>query len=527
MQVDRSALPLRKDSLIETRPLQIEEWLAALPYADFDYTSQLLHEALLATSQAELKPGVRAELLGLYRQPYQYYLNSQIKSGARHTLQSVQRLQRQLQGMKRLAADLALNARLVVNETAAPKAGRNQARPGIGAAAQAIGYLSQALIFTYLEYGPTPRHVWKQLNALYRFAESLEQQNTRLELPDDGTTTVARSYCRIALIAAMDPYHLPFGAVWEIYEQLDEWTQYAVLQPFTVVNEAHAKLVVDLDSDEPPRHYTGFDVLSAGDGHRLLDASRVQAQAQQCLEQLNAGSQTQLQLSPTLAPLMLTQMTRVWGLPPKRFFPREDINGEAAIGCGMNPVHFHLNNGRDYLQALPAEPQADTDGLAVGDGPRTQFSETASNYSIDEWHLVNRSPAGYALRKQAQPVYTVRVGDLIGLRVKAEQPPQWRLGTIRWLKVFAGPDYHIGIQLFAGRITPLALQALSGSPEERKPRRAFQVDNETDTTLITIAGLYRPGRELELIAADSHERVYMADLIEATPSYEQFTIQRP
>lgn len=519
MDVDKNTLPLQKDGQIETRPLYIEEWLETLPYTDFPRTSQRLHKTLLASSRVSLKPGVRGELLALYQQPYQYYLNAQISAGARHSLQSVERLQGQLQAMKQLAADLALTARLIVDETANQKTLWGQNRQPLAAAQQAITYLSQALIFSFLEYGPTPRHVWKQLNTLYRLAESLQQQHTPLSLSDGGSTSIARSYCRILLTDLADPYHLPFGGIWEIYEQLADWAEYAELRPITIVDDAHGRFVVDLDSDEPPCHYAKFDPLTAGAGHRLLDVRRVHALAQQHLDRSQAVGDPKLRLSPNLARLMLTQMARAWSLPPKRFFPREDISGEVHISCGLSPVHFHMNGGLDYLHALP-------DGLAVDGEPLVELTETTSNYALDAWQLVNHSPAGYALRKSGRPAYTVRVGDLIGLRLKeAVQPAPWQLGVIRWLKIYGGPDYRIGVQLVSGHVTPVALRAVSGSHAETEPRRAFRIVRDGAMVLISGTGLYRSGAELELITPGARERVQATELVEATPGFEQFTAQ--
>ena len=53
-----SQLPTRKTARgdeIETRPLYVEEWLDSLPYIDFNKTSTLLYDALVATNKATIK----------------------------------------------------------------------------------------------------------------------------------------------------------------------------------------------------------------------------------------------------------------------------------------------------------------------------------------------------------------------------------------------------------------------------------------------------------------------------------------
>ena len=86
-------IPTRKTSnglQIDTRPMYIEEWLEKLPYIDFKKTSQLLAQATALTNEQDVKPSPRLELVELYAQPYQYYIDSQIKAGAQHTLQSIE-----------------------------------------------------------------------------------------------------------------------------------------------------------------------------------------------------------------------------------------------------------------------------------------------------------------------------------------------------------------------------------------------------------------------------------------------------
>jgi hypothetical protein len=97
-------LPLRSTSAgeqIETRPMYVEEWLDSLPYADFKITSQLLYNAIKATNGQQLKPSIRLELVELYNRPYQYYIDSQIKAGAQHTLQSINTVQAQIKILKK------------------------------------------------------------------------------------------------------------------------------------------------------------------------------------------------------------------------------------------------------------------------------------------------------------------------------------------------------------------------------------------------------------------------------------------
>ncbi|MGY8815688.1 MAG: hypothetical protein ACKVHQ_13385 [Gammaproteobacteria bacterium] len=127
-------LPLRSTSAggqIETRPMYVEEWLDSLPYTDFKITSQLLYNAIKATNAQQVKPSIRLELVELYNRPYQYYIDSQIKAGAQHTLQSIDTVQAQIKILKNIAVNLSLACKISAEESLKKKILWGQTKPPI------------------------------------------------------------------------------------------------------------------------------------------------------------------------------------------------------------------------------------------------------------------------------------------------------------------------------------------------------------------------------------------------------------
>ena len=108
-------LPVKKSAQgaeIETRPIYIEEWLDSLSYIDFKKTSSLLNEALIATNKADIKSSTRLELVELYHRPYQYYVASQMNTGAQHTLQTIDAMGSQVSQLKQIAVSLSYSCKL-------------------------------------------------------------------------------------------------------------------------------------------------------------------------------------------------------------------------------------------------------------------------------------------------------------------------------------------------------------------------------------------------------------------------------
>ena len=106
----QNQLPMRgKD--IEIRPIYVEEWLDSLPYIDFHNTIKLLQQALQAMNSMPMKSSQRMEIVTLFHRPYKYYLDTQIRTGAQHTMQTVEVMQDQLSGLKSVAVQLGRASR--------------------------------------------------------------------------------------------------------------------------------------------------------------------------------------------------------------------------------------------------------------------------------------------------------------------------------------------------------------------------------------------------------------------------------
>jgi len=530
MMNDTHNLPLRSSSAggqIETRPIYIEEWLDSLPYIDFQKTSRLLYEATRATNEQLLKPAVRMELVELYNRPYQYYIDSQIKAGAQHTLQSIETMQTQIRILRKIAINLGLACKISADDILRKKTLWGQTRPPLVNMLLSLNYLSHALIFSFLEYSPTPRNVWREINFIYDFAESINQENSTIALPKNhsgyATTSIAQTYKRIALAALADPHHLPYGAIWEIYEQLGSWSDLVKISGFTPMDTPSCHFVIKLNSDSSPLPYGKFNVSRATDKHRLLDGTELFRQTQNKLAELEQSGKLDdsILLSPYYARVILTHMQRVWGEPPKRANPRKERAGTLELTCGLNAAWYFLNNEKEFIP--PADGHADDNGI---DGHAVdERIAPLEHYKVDQWSLVDQSSRGFAVIKNIQPAYKIRVGDLISIKISG-QSSQWAVGVIRWLMIRQAQSYKIGVQILTLSTATAAIRALNGSTQDTRYRRALLVQDQKSRQLsvITSKGLYIRNRDLEILKGDSVEKVSAGILKESTTGFELFTL---
>jgi hypothetical protein len=517
-------IPRGPGNQIDTRPLYVEEWLDSLPYADFVRTARLIDEATRATNTQPVKAATRLELVDVYNRPYQYYVESQIRAGAQHTLQSIETMQSQIGLMKQIAVNLALACRLSADELLKVKTTWRQTKPPLPALLGSLHYLSHALIFGFLEYAPVPKNVWRQLHSIYEFAESIQRDLESVGLPGQKgvTSTVADAYKRIVLATLVDPHRLPFGAIWEVYEQLRHWTAHARLKPFEPPPAGGGSFIIDLDSDNRPLTPDKQSQISSVKRARILDCAELGGIVEDQLERLDAGQPltTETRLSPYFARVMLQQMLRAWGVPPSRNFAREARSGELELVRGMSAVYFHLNNRIEF------DPGADPD---AEDSAGWHASATpAPDYRAEKWTLVDQGMGGFAVISADRPAQAVRVGDLVAFVDSNSGRPHWTLGIIRWLMVRQGKSHRIGTQIIANRVSAIAVRASTGSQQDRRFRRALLLEGGDATrglSLIAERGFHVRNREIELRIGDSLRPARAGALIEGSVAFERFELQ--
>ena len=518
--------PKGPGNVIDTRPLYVEEWLDTLPYADFLRTARLIEEATRATNAQPVKATARLELVAVYNRPYQYYVDSQIRAGAQHTLQSIETMQGQIGLMKQIAVNLALACKLSADEILKQKTSWGQTKPPLPAHLASLHYLSHAMIFGFLEYAPIPKNVWRQLHSIYEFAESIQRDLETVQMPGQKGTasTIADAYKRIVLATLVDPHRLPFGAIWEVYEQLRHWTRHVQLRPFEPIQASGGCFVIDLDSDNRPLTPEMQAEISAVKRARILDCAALGGIVEDQVDRLDAGQPltTESRLSPYFARVVLGQMLRAWGVPPTRNFAREPRSGTVGLVRGMAAVFFHLHGRKEF------DPGRDPDAEDDGDWQPPAVPAATPAYQTEQWSLVDQGMGGFAVISSDRPPQTVRVGDLVAFASTLSGKEEWTLGIIRWLMVRQAKSHRLGAQIIAGNVSAIAARATTGSLQDRRFRRALLIQgagSENQKSLITERGFHVKGRELELRIEDRLRPGNTGALLEGSMAFERFELK--
>ncbi|MCI0399885.1 MAG: hypothetical protein L0Y67_08455 [Gammaproteobacteria bacterium] len=538
MTLESNSIPTKdtgKGKLVETRPIYVEEWLESLPYADFNRTSQLLQEALRATNIQSVKPLTRLELVQLYHRPYQYFIESHIKSSADRSLQSIEIAHMQVAAMKRIAVELAFACKLILNASSSKKSLWGTSKLPIDAVLLGMHYLSHVLVLSFQGYAPMPKNVWHELNSFYGLAEQHNEHTTFLDAPGDDRdkqTTIDRKYKQILLAAVSEPHQLPYGAIWEIYDQLDQWAAETHLGGFQPVKEASGYFVVDLMSDARPIPFVKFRFETTTDHHRLFDCRPLESIIQQHLERIRLGQDQDeaLQFAPRYAKPLLSHLLKVWGLPPRRAFPREQSASIMEITCGINATYFYLNGQRDFAKESGNDKE-DGEIIVQGKVKHHEVEHPPRDYSAENWNVINQGPSGFAVFQNTKLRQPVRIGELVGLKGPGHNGAEndWTLGIVRWLMIHKDMEHKLGIQILASKVRPGAVRALVGGKIDTEQRRAILAaapEQDRAISLITTKGLYQEGRTLEITLGAETFQARADKLLMSTATLEQFSYKR-
>ena len=520
-----------KANRIETRPAYIKDWLDALPYIDFEKTSQLLHAALRATNDTGIKPSTRLRLIKLYDRPYQYHLVARIRDRE----QTAVVLQQRAGMLKQIALELGLACDILVTDSLGRKPLWQSSRLPVRLMLMMMNYLSQALIFSFFEYAPAPRNIWKQLNFNYALAEShgLHKATHTLTATGDKTarTSIEHTYKRIMLAALADPHYLPVGAIWEIYAQLDGWAGRARIKPLRDVADPAGYFVLELDKNDKAMPYARFKQTEQRDNIRLLDTTPLLETIQKNIELIRISRRPDagVMFFPARAKSLLEHMLKTWGSPSERGSERRRQAGSVELVSGVNAVYYHIN-GKAF-QAADHEKTTDQDEICISEvtGVHHTGARAEADYPAERWLISDISSGGCALIRASRPERPPRIGDLVGINLDGPAEDQ-RLGVVRWL--MTREDRHkMGIQNIAATVTPVALRAAAGFMiADVAFRPAFLVAGHQAAdqgAIIAEKGLYAAGRWLKIRKDDRQHLCYADKLLDRGLTYEIFSYKIP
>lgn len=533
----------------EIRPKQARAWLISLPAANAVAMARQLYQALYAVNRVALTAQNRLELMTLYHEPVAAAGAALQVHLSRLTLPLPPKKAQLADFLRQLEVEMAYGYKLALQELS--RARSPWAKPGLAlSVAQAIYYLGRVLLRSYQVYRPCPAGVWKEIHALYDYAEQGGRQDDAIE---GSAATIAQRYKQALLLGLANPYQLPQNECNQVYAFLAAWAGEAIITDALDVGETSAHFLIDLNADAPPLPFPKDVKISAAAHWRVLDVSALATTVNDLMRRLQKGEPAkQLALGGECVGFacqdMLKRLTRSWGLGARRQYSRARREGRLSLCTGINAIHFFTTGQKPFAQpqdllgsrvsppsAVGAEvepPYVELDSAVTEE--TTPVEETAWSmpaavhevFRVDSWRVRDEGAGGLSLRREGLLGTSARVGDLLGL----EDPllGVWRIGVARWLRSADAQSVEMGVEMLSPHAEAVAIKPVSSDPKAQRESRFTQALSlpaigalRKPATLLVPRGTFERAQDLYLMSEHQEpRRVRLLTLVERTGSFE-------
>ena len=563
-------------SPFDTRPAQVEAWVASLPLANLGESSRLLFEALSKTNGQEMPAEQRFRMLELLGTPLHTVVEGLKVHFVGKSFPLGDKGRQIVQLTQTLMNLMAAGYRRVVEDSGDKRGFMRDNRQAIVAVHRALTYHGQALLRAYQVYAPYPPGVWQRVHRLYQFAEAQGFAQTAIKDDSpaaDGTATVEDAYKRILLLALACPYRLRQGEVEQVYHWLGEWARHAALSKLVETRNPNSLFVANFETDDPPTYRVLRHTEQHSDACRLLNASRLADAIRDTHQPQRSDKRTARQINEQV----LRRLMLAWGVMPKRRYTRTQKQSTAAVAMGLSTVHYFIGGDAVFDDARygddetlfnkPARFEAGElpdqqympdvwtmSDIHIAHGPSDSHKDTFGNQYIDfnttetkkprpaftpmprpshvvsyemhEWKMLNVSAGGYRLLWDKSEDSQAHVGELLGLRESGD-PDSFHLslGVVRWMKQSVERGLELGVEMLSPGAVAVGtkIHKIGGGTEYLRSLLLPAVKAiGQPATLLTPALPYHVG---DIVMVNSHgkeARVELTKLVENTDSFAQF-----
>lgn len=542
-----SGLPERKASAAaafarDARSLRA--WTAALPMANFDAAAQQLLDGLRRLNRQPMTAFARLEALEILAQPIAD-VTSSLERRILGTSFPLPPHQAALADLSvQFQSELAIGYRTALVDMCTPSGAIGFMRGGRAALAgvRALQCGHALLARCYLLYRTPPTGAWRDLHDLYLFLAAVRLSQRGIDDVAGGEIDARTAYVHALLFALANPYR---------YTQREQVEVCALLRALAPLGELCASsggdgVVVATRVDRSPG-YLPEERLAGARDTLWLRLHRIDRYVQDRLEQLPPGTQSATFRSPggTALPVDVQLVRRVLGYVHARGTRgRPRLGGGYALESviGLHDLHVVLAGGSDFETFLRDSGGQTIQLAASARGLRWRLGETGGATRLRA-SVVDQSVGGYRLlweRSAGSEAPRMRVGDLVGLALpgadETDEPLDWMVGVVRWMRVDDLGQADAGVELLARRAAPVGVSVVDAG-DMQMPVRGLLMEpldpaaEHARATLLTSTELDRAAREMEvsqpgdmpgLPSGAGSDRIGDLQLIEATGVYRHF-----
>lgn len=532
--VDPENLPTARHdrTVFDDRPKVVGQWLAGLPVADPEITSQRVLEALEKAGSVRMKAGARLAYL-LQLETMAAYLTDSLRK--RYHLQPLPLSTRSAQAATRLqdvAAAMVRGYRMVLLSDPGGVFGLSR-RARAQAYVAICRHTGAVLLEHWHLYRRPSAGIWHTLHACWREA-SVQGIHRRRVPVGAGRESVEHLYKQFVLTAAADPWRMPRGHVSQVHRLLAPAADLARLVTPDAEAMARATFTIDLDADREPQplHRDGGDnaVVSVG---VLTDAvSRALRSRLENPARHSNDSDAPVASEETL----INSLISAFESSPRRGADRHPTQDLVSLTVGLARIRRVLvsltapTEDEEPLPPASATPlpwEADTDSdddlwsllpdigtgaehlvaAPVGGAVVRRHRRSLDVEQEEGWQVVNSSPGGYCLFMAQVSRTRIRIGELVLLsREDDDVGSDDELGVIRWIQREGVSGIRAGVEIIGCGALPADVRRLGadgpvGDRHEGLMLQTRRTDDPRPDSLLLHAATLGGDCQVEVVAA--------------------------
>ncbi|MEO8536017.1 MAG: hypothetical protein ABI533_00705 [Betaproteobacteria bacterium] len=365
---------------------------------------------------------------------------------------------------------------------------------------------SRVLANSYLAYAPVPPQTWYDAHDIYMYTRERKIHRHPVT-PDQPDVTLERLYVQSLLLALANPYGFLPSQLRTVLNFLAEHAHLAKLTPVPPVHRmAKAVAIVPVGHDFPP---FSANKAGSGDGSKLyLLTFDLAFELQEQIRALETGGPLPAEVGtnpdargPYVA--LLNRLLRQWAIPPARAFNRLPSRARVVMCAGLPGVWQYSRGlaGHAPNGATPPPP-------------------------MTECQVVNHTTGGYALRQIDAAPASLRVGDLVALRVEGR--PGLQVAMVRWFRNTLNDSMlEFGCELLSERAEAAAAAAEHAPNGDLLPVLVLPEDQDADETspapqLAAPAGAFALEQAVSLRRGSATGFAVLTKLVEQGPGFELY-----
>ncbi len=490
----------------ETRPAKVGPWLDAARSRDPIDAARIIGDALAATNRVAISDGRRLELAEQYWNAATalWPVLERSFDATQHPLTGAA-LEATKAGLT-LASELGVAYKRLLENEAAKRISLGGQRLLLALVQRCVQCTARVLVNSYLAYAPVPPRTWFDAHAVYAFARERNLHLVPLgaDAPD---VTVEALVVQSLLLALANPYGFLPGQLGQVLRYVQQHAHWAKLTDVAPVHRmAKAVAIVPIGHDFPP-----FAANKGGsiDGNKFfLLTFDLAFQIQEELRALAAGGALPEGVgrdpaARTRYRALLERLLRQWAVPPARQFNRLPSRARVVTCAGLTGV-WQYSRGPHALD------------------PRTP----AGLPPMARCQVINHTPAGYALRQIDTAPATLRIGDLVALRIEGRTSLQ--VAMVRWFRnTLKASGLEFGCELLSEN--PEAATAAAEDAGQATPQPAVVLPDEgsaggdsAPAQIIVPAGAFGVEQGITLRRGNATGFAVLTKLVEQGPGFELY-----